>query len=135
MTTHATVATTPVFNSFNDFRLSIRQAHTAPAHAINTIRHHAEAHSVRRRGSSVQRRRNQVASGVALAVIAVAALVGSLMGSGGLDADTRFNAERLAAQSRVATLYGPAPLHGQSASAGREMRDMLRQFMNLDAMN
>ncbi len=55
--------------------------------------------------------------------------------SGGLDADTRFNAERLAAQSRVAAFYGPAPLQSHPASAGREMRDMLRQFMNLDAMN
>ena len=88
MTTHAAVATTPAFNNFNDFRFSIRQAHAAPTHAINPIRHHTKAHPVRLRGSSLQRRRNQVTRGVALAVTAVAALVGSLVGSGGLDADT-----------------------------------------------
>lgn len=73
--------------------------------------------------------------GVAAVAIALAAWAGSLLGSGALDSGARFNAERLAAQSGVEVLYGPAAVPGHPGATTMQRQDLIRQFIALDGVN
>ena len=73
--------------------------------------------------------------GVAAIAIALAAWAGGLLGSGALDAEARFNSERIVAQSGVAPVYGPAALPGHPGTVSAERQDLLRQFIALDGVN
>jgi len=73
--------------------------------------------------------------GVAAAAIALAAWTGSLLGSGTFEAGARFNAERLAAQSGVERVYGPAALPGHPGTLTAQRQDWIRQFIALDGVN
>lgn len=84
-------------------------------------------HRLRRRGPSARRRLWVVGL-----TLAVALLVGTLIGSGQFSAESRFNAERLAAQQDSAELYDVPEVHkhpGATPAAARS--GSMREFLGM----
>ncbi len=88
-----------------------------------------------RRGRPIGRRRPDRV--IALTLALLAAGVGSMVGSGALNAEDRFHAARAEAQKDEGAPYGPERVYGhpEHQAGSRDWAPILRRVMALDGLN
>ncbi len=72
---------------------------------------------------------------VVVVALTVAAWAGAALGTASLTQESRFYAQRTAAQSGERILYGPPEVPGHPRAVAIERSDLIRQFVALDGSN